>query len=551
MKDYHWLLFDADDTLLDFLRSEHDALAETLSGAGLPAGEDVISVYSGINAALWKKLELGQIRKERLRFQRFEELCAHYGWETDAAALAETYALRLSEKSYVLPGAVECCRALSATGKYEMYVITNGIRSIQKARFGASAVKPFFLRSFISDEIGADKPSRAFFDAVAAAIPGFDRTRALVIGDSLTSDIRGGREYGIDTCWFNRRGAEVPSDGSITYVINDISHLPALLAGLRENIDSSEDRKMTEKTDYSPILAELERREIAYATDCALAPYSSFRIGGPADLCVFPASEEQLVAAEAILFRADIRTFTAGNASDLVFDDAGFRGAVVFTTRVKGIRADGCRLTAACGENLSDVAEAARDLSLTGLEFSFGIPGAVGGAAFMNAGAYGGNMSDVIASVRAYDRITGEIVTVSGDQLDYAYRHSYFTDHPELIILSAEYALAPGDRAAIAALMEKNITSRRQKQPLEWPSAGSVFKRPAGNVFVGPMIQDAGLKGTRVGGAEVSRKHAGFIINACGATAADVRDLVALVRRVILEKYGYDLECEIRYIPAE
>ena len=549
MKKYQWLLFDADDTLLDFHRSEHDALRETLAEAGLPDGEEIISVYSKINDALWKKLELGQIKKERLRFRRFEELVETYGWPADPVLLADTYARHLSEKNYVLPGAVECCRTLAGTGEYGMYVITNGIRAIQTARFGASAVKPYFVRSFISDEIGHDKPSREFFDAVAAAIPGFDKSRALVIGDSLTSDIRGGRDYGIDTCWLNRRGKEIPSDGSVTYVINEIGQLPALLASVAApDTPTKEDKNMN---DYSSVIQACDRLGIRAERDFPLASITSFRIGGPADLAIFPASEAELTAALAALNAARVRSFVVGNSSDLLFDDAGFRGAVVVTTGVRGILFCGDKMIAACGEKITDAAEAAAGQSLSGLEFAYGIPGCVGGGVFMNAGAYNGKMADVVESVRAYDRETGEILTVPAERLEFSYRHSFFTDRPRYTVLSAVFALHAGDAADIRALMDRNMTSRREKQPLEWPSAGSVFKRPGDKIFVGPMIQEAGLKGTRIGGAEVSRKHAGFIINAGGATADDVRRLVELIRSVILDKYGVSLECEIRSVPEK
>ena len=547
MKKYKWLLFDADDTVLDFLRSEHDALTLTLRGAGLPHSEDVISVYSTINEALWKKLELGLVEKERLRVQRFEELTAHYGWDTDAAALARAYTDHLSQMSYVLPGAYECCRALYESGAYGMYIITNGISSVQRARFGACAVKDFFAQCFISGDVGYEKPSRRFFDAVAAQIEGFDPAHALVIGDSLSSDIRGGREYGIDTCWLNRRGREVPSDGSITYIINSISDLPALLACVGEEKAAP----AAPCAGIHEIAARLAKIGVSVTENCPIAPHASFRIGGPADLCAFPDTEEKFIAALTELDRAGVRTFVAGNGSDLLFDDRGFRGCVVFTTRIKGIRADGCGLSAACGESLSVVAGAARDRSLTGLEFSFGIPGCIGGAVFMNAGAYGGTMSDVVRSVRAYDRKNGKIVTLGAQELHFSYRHSVFEERPELVALSVDFMLAPGDKAAVGARMEELMASRKSKQPLEYPSAGSVFKRPAPDKYVGTMIEGAGLKGMRVGGAEISRKHAGFIINAGGATAADVLTLVAVIKTIIREKYQVELECEIRTVPEK
>ena len=226
-KKYEWLLFDADDTLLDFKLGEHRAITATLADAGLPADDEVIATYSRINDNLWKMLERGEVTKDRLKVLRFTQFCEHYGFECDGVALAESYVENLKKQTVLLDGAEDVCRALY--GKYKMYIITNGIEAVQTARFGGCAIKDYFEKCYISDAIGVAKPKKGFFDAVAADIEGFEPSRALVIGDSLTSDIKGGVEYGIDTCWLNPTGKEVPDGMDITYVIGDIRELLGIL----------------------------------------------------------------------------------------------------------------------------------------------------------------------------------------------------------------------------------------------------------------------------------------------------------------------------------
>ncbi len=224
---YKWLLFDADDTLLDFKLGEHRAITATLEGEGLPTDEKVIETYSRINDDLWKMLERGEVTKDRLKVLRFERFCEHYGFECDGAALADSYVENLKKQTALIDGAYEVCTALF--GKYKMYIITNGIEAVQKARFAGCAIKDLFVKCYISDSIGAAKPKKEFFDAVAADIEGFDKSQALIIGDSLTSDIKGGVEYGIDTCWLNPKGMEVPEGMNITYVIKDIRDILEIL----------------------------------------------------------------------------------------------------------------------------------------------------------------------------------------------------------------------------------------------------------------------------------------------------------------------------------
>ncbi len=224
---YRWLLFDADDTLLDFKLGEARALRAALEGAVLPTDDEVIETYSKINDDLWKMLERGEVTKERLKVLRFEQFCEHYGFDCDGAALADAYVEQLKKQTVLLDSAEDVCRALY--GKYKMYIITNGIEAVQTARFGGCAIKEYFEKCYISDAIGVAKPKKGFFDAVAADIPDFDKSRALIIGDSLTSDIKGGAEYGIDTCWLNPKDKPAPEGMDITYIIKDIRDILEIL----------------------------------------------------------------------------------------------------------------------------------------------------------------------------------------------------------------------------------------------------------------------------------------------------------------------------------
>ena len=224
---YKWLLFDADDTLLDFKLGEKRAITATFESVGLPTDDEVIETYSRINDNLWKMLERGEVTKDRLKVLRFEQFCEHYGFDCDGAALADAYVENLKKQTVLLDGAEDVCRALY--GKYKMYIITNGIEAVQTARFGGCAIKDYFEKCYISDAIGVAKPKKGFFDAVAADIPEFDKSCALIIGDSLTSEIKGGVEYGIDTCWLNTKGKDAPEGMNITYIIKDIRDVLEIL----------------------------------------------------------------------------------------------------------------------------------------------------------------------------------------------------------------------------------------------------------------------------------------------------------------------------------
>lgn len=548
MKKYKWLFLDADDTLLDFKRAEHDALTETLMETGILVDDETVDRYSRINDALWKALERGEVTKERLRTLRFERFLADVGSDADPEDIARRYEAHLSEKSYLIPGAEETCRKL-AKG-YGLYVITNGIAFIQHSRIGNSGLRPYLNGLFISEEVGAEKPKKDFFDHVSARIDGFDPRFALVIGDSLTSDISGGAAYGMDTCWVNATCKPIPKGSGVTYVIRSIRELPGLL-DLRSDTENIF-MNIYDKTDKNDKLKnELSAAGIKCETLVPLAAHTSFRIGGNADIGVFPDNKEEFAAAVRIIRSAKIPYFVLGNGSNTVFADEGFRGAVIFTRNMKNVTVDREKrlVCAECGASLTLTAAEAKDAGLAGLEFSYGIPGSCGGAVTMNAGAYGGQIADAAQNVELYDTSSDRFFTLSRDEMDFSYRHSIVKDHPEYAVISVTFRLSDGDKEAIAGKMRELMERRRDKQPLELPSAGSVFKRPAPDLFVGKMVEESGLKGTSVGGAQVSPKHAGFIVNNGGAAARDVRDLVELVKSKIRENYGVELECEILFVP--
>ena len=229
MAKYKFLLLDADETLFDFPRAEREALCDALRAVDITPNEEMITTYSKINDGFWKMLERGEIEKNELRVARFEAFCRHYGFLTDVSSLALAYTDALSQKGYLIDGALAACRALAAHCK--LYIITNGIATVQRGRFEPSPLREFVQELFISEEIGAEKPHTAYFNAVAAKIPDFDRQKALVVGDSLSSDMRGGVNAGIDTCWFNPKNKPVPADIPITYVIRTLEELIPLVLG--------------------------------------------------------------------------------------------------------------------------------------------------------------------------------------------------------------------------------------------------------------------------------------------------------------------------------
>lgn len=285
---------------------------------------------------------------------------------------------------------------------------------------------------------------------------------------------------------------------------------------------------------------------IPYRENEPLAEHCTFKIGGPARVFVAPQEEEQLC--KAILLCRDLRLpyYLLGNGSNILFADEGWSGVILDTSAPKSsIQREGCTLRAGAGTLLSSLCREALRAGLTGLEFAYGIPGTVGGAVYMNAGAYGGELKDVLTRVR-YLNQEGQIVCAEAAELDLSYRHSIFEENGGCI-LSAEFRLTPGDPAEIQAKMEDLMGRRRDKQPLDKPSAGSTFKRPAG-AFAGALIDQCGLRGYRHGGAAISEKHCGFVVNLGGASCADVLALCDEVRDIVQEKTGYLLEKEIRVV---
>lgn len=286
---------------------------------------------------------------------------------------------------------------------------------------------------------------------------------------------------------------------------------------------------------------------VAYEQNCPLARHSTFRIGGRAELAVFAHTRKGLIDALRCLEDAAVPYVIVGRGSNIVFPDEGIGGAVVFVHSQASAEVDGTVLRVDAGVSLSAIALAARDASLTGAEFAYGIPGTLGGAVYMNAGAFGGCMADICVCSDYYDRESGAVGSFTGDAQAFGYRTSIYSAGDRYVVLGATLQLREGNRAAIEDTMASYAERRKATQPLEYPSAGSVFKRPVGH-FAGKLIEDCGLKGLCVGGAEVSEKHAGFIINRGGATARDVRMLVEQVRATVLEKYGVALECEIKFL---
>ena len=274
--------------------------------------------------------------------------------------------------------------------------------------------------------------------------------------------------------------------------------------------------------------------------------HTTFKIGGPADCLIFPASLEEVERVLALVKEYGLPLTILGNGSNVLVQDGGIRGVVVkFARPMAWIRCEGERIIAASGALLKDVSETAAAHGLTGLEFACGIPGSIGGALFMNAGAYDGEMKNVADAVRTVDA-GGIMHRYERAALDLGYRHSVFQQNGEAIV-EVELLLKKGAEAAIRAKMEDFTNRRESKQPLEMASAGSTFKRPTG-YYAGTLIDQTGLKGLTVGGAQVSTKHAGFVVNIGGATAADIRGLIKEVQDRVFAEHGVKLYPEVRII---
>ena len=307
---------------------------------------------------------------------------------------------------------------------------------------------------------------------------------------------------------------------------------------------------MTDK--YSALLttAEEYNREhenpIEIKQNEPMSRHTSFKIGGNADLYIIPHDMDALIETVRILKETETKRYFLGNATNVLFDDAGFHGAVVSLGNICAIKVIENRIIAEAGASLNLVCKTARDKELSGLEFAYGIPGSIGGAVFMNAGAYGGEMSQVVAqsTYLSLDDMTVHTIPLSAHE--YGYRESVYR-HNNWLVLSAVMELKKGESDKINAAMNDYMSRRIDKQPLEYPSAGSVFKRYPGR-YTGQMIEECGLKGYSIGGAQVSEKHAGFIVNKGGATSTDVLALIEHIKNEVYKKFDCCIECEVIHV---
>jgi len=289
-------------------------------------------------------------------------------------------------------------------------------------------------------------------------------------------------------------------------------------------------------------------KEISILKNEPLNKYTFTKTGGPADFLAFPKSVTEVKALLEECRQNNLPWMVLGNASNLIVRDGGIRGLVIMLEKLNNIEVKGNQITSQAGAKLIDTTYVALEHHLTGFEFACGIPGSIGGAVFMNAGAYGGEIKDVFVSCEVLYP-DGQIKTLSAKEMAFSYRHSAIQAQ-HCIVLSATFALHAGNYAEIKAKMDELTHLRASKQPLEYPSCGSVFKRPVGH-YTGPLIEQAGLKGMTIGGAQVSEKHAGFIVNINHATATDYVNLIHYIQKVIKEKFDVTLETEVRIIGEE
>ena len=271
----------------------------------------------------------------------------------------------------------------------------------------------------------------------------------------------------------------------------------------------------------------------------------NFEVGGPADIVLIPSKVEQIIESIKICKENNIPYFVMGNGSNLLVKDGGIRGVVIKLTGLTNLEVNEEEIKADCGVMLKELSDKALENSLTGLEFACGIPGSVGGAVFMNAGAYNGEIKNVIKEAQVITS-SGEIVTLSKDELELGYRTSKVMKDNSIVI-NATFKLEKGNKEEIKETIDDLTQKREEKQPLEYPSAGSTFKRPEG-YFAGKLIQDSGLKGYSIGGAAVSSKHSGFVINKGNATAKDILDLIAYIQEEVKKQFGVELHTEVRII---
>ena len=278
-----------------------------------------------------------------------------------------------------------------------------------------------------------------------------------------------------------------------------------------------------------------------------MAQYTSFRAGGKARMMVIPADAEQLSAVLGVLSGSGVQYMVLGNGTNILVKDSGYDGVIVkIGSGFDYVRQEGCRLVCGSGTRMSVAAKAALEGGLSGFEFASGIPGFTGGAVFMNAGAYGGEMKDILRRAKIVSKDGSREFYMTADELEMGYRHTKLHDTGD-IVTEVEFVLEEGNRIQIKAKMSELMEKRNSKQPVNFPSAGSFFKRPEG-YFAGKLIQDAGLKGLSVGGAQVSELHSGFIINRGGATATDILQLMEMIQARVFDEFGVRLETEVRII---
>lgn len=296
---------------------------------------------------------------------------------------------------------------------------------------------------------------------------------------------------------------------------------------------------------FDKLIERLKNESIPYKENIRLRDYTTFQIGGNCPLAVSPETAAQMQTVTAWLLENDCPYFVLGKGSNILASDNGYDGVLILTQSLRTIEKNENTVRCGAGVSLSKLCAFAASHALSGLEFAWGIPGSVGGAVYMNAGAYGGEIVDVIKSATFLEE-DGTIRTLPAEELDLTYRHSCFTG-TKRIILEAEFSLHPDEKEAISARMDDYIGRRTSKQPLDKPSAGSTFKRPKGG-YASALIEQCGLKGFTIGGAQVSEKHSGFLVNCGDATAADMEALIHHVQRVVKEQTGFSLECEVIHL---
>lgn len=278
-----------------------------------------------------------------------------------------------------------------------------------------------------------------------------------------------------------------------------------------------------------------------------MSKHTTMRVGGPVDIMVLPNTVEEIVAVIKYAKENNIPVKVLGNGSNVIVSDLGIEGIVIkLTSNLANITLDGEYITVGAGVTMPKMAGVLKNNSLAGFEFASGIPGTLGGGVKMNAGAYGGQMEDVFVSCKYLDNELN-VKEIEKKDMNYSYRHSIFIENPSYVILEAKFKLNKGNIEEIESKMKENNLARKTKQPLEYPSAGSVFRRPVG-YFVGKLVQDSDLRGFSIGGAQVSEKHTGFVINKGNATCEDIQNLIKHIQKTVYEKFGVELKTEVEFI---